>query len=320
MSEKAFDKNAVIKFDVTEQALLDLEQQWPSSSIPADLSIKENYNLVKEGVSTLRNIRLKVEARRKELKADALEYGKKVDSSAKGIKERILAIEEPIKKAKTDYDTKIELEKREKIRLEEERVQGIADRIAEIRAKVEANISSDSATINSAIISLEKHIDVESWADEFCEKAKLALVETGNKLSELHAMKLQSEQAAEREAEAEKKRLAKEEEARVELENEAKRVAEQNAETQRKLDEEKAKLDKEREEFKAELLQLQLEAEAEKKRKADSKKAKKEVEKRTREAFDALVAIMDSKSSVANIAGDVIDAIKDGEIPHVTFE
>jgi len=339
-----FSKNAVIVFDVTEKAIVDLEQLWQAEAIPKDLSIKEDYELVKNGVATIRKLRSAVETRRKELKKDALEYGKQVDLTAKGISERLLAIETPIKLAKTTYDEKIEIAKREKLRLEEERVDAISLRIANIRALVEAHISSDAATIRRVIVETNDGWPCE-WAEEFQEKANSATIETMAKLEELFSMKEQSENAAKTAKEAEDKRLADEEKARIIREKDAEALAEKNAAEKKKLDAERAAFQKEKDDHQAKVAGEEKKrldgiaaeekkkadktakeeekkrlADIEKKRKADTAKAKKEVEKRTKEAFDSIIAAISSDGSIAEKATNVIEAIKAGKVPHVTFE
>lgn len=348
MSEEkkvTFSKNAVIVFDVTEKAIVDLEQLWQAEAIPKDLSIKEDYNLVKDGVATIRKLRSAVEARRKELKKDALDYGKQVDLTAKGISERLIAIETPIKLAKTTYDEKVEIAKREKIRIEEERVDGIALRIANIRALVEANISSDAATINDVIYDLQKDCDVEEWAQEFADKATEAINASVEKLIELFEMKLSSENAAKAAKEVEDKRLADEEQARITREEDAEALAEENAAEKKKLDAERAAFQKEKDDHQAKVDAEEKKrldgiaaeekkkadktakeeekkrlADIEKKRKADTKKAKKEVEKRTKEAVDSICVVLISEGVSSAVASSIIELIKADKVPHVTFE
>lgn len=341
-----FDANQVISFDVTEAAIRAVEQKWAPEGIPSDLAVKENYELIRAGVAECRTLRGKVEAKRKEMKAGALAYGKMVDTAAKEITERLLAVETPIKEAKDAHDTAIELAKREKARKEEERVQGIADRIAGIRAKVEASISANSSTIKDYIDELYAD-SPDTWAAEFCDKALLAVAETTSKLEELYNMKLQSEQAAELAKAAEADRLAKEEADRKAREEETTRLAKENAAKQAELDKEKAefeaekakfaeaKAEAEREEAAKENAARQAELdkekaafeaakkEAEGKRLADEKKAaeelkkkaKKEVEKRKKEAMLCLEEYVDGETSLR-----IIDAIIAGEIKNVTFE
>ena len=96
---------APIVYDVTEEGLKALENKW--SQVP-DVTQKEGYALCEAACKELRTVRVAVEKRRKELKADALEYGRKVDSTAKAISERIEAVENPMKTAKEAEDARKE--------------------------------------------------------------------------------------------------------------------------------------------------------------------------------------------------------------------
>ena len=207
-------KNQVISYSVTMAQIAKLAKEY--KEVPADLTVKANYALVKKATSQLRGLRGEVEARRKELKSDALVYGRKVDAAAKEITEKLVEIEEPFATAKKEFDTRIELEKREKALAEERRVDGINERIAAISVLVQAHISSRSIEIVSALNDLgNNHTPVEEWAMEFSDKAKSVMQETTAKLQELYAMKLQQETAEADRLAAEAKRKEEEEAARV---------------------------------------------------------------------------------------------------------
>ena len=73
-------KTQVIKFSITEQALALLETTYSIEKlqkIENHLSDKQNYKTVHDAVSYIRKQRGAVESHRKNLKSDALEYGKK---------------------------------------------------------------------------------------------------------------------------------------------------------------------------------------------------------------------------------------------------
>ena len=62
------------------------------------------YEEVRLAIADCRDTRVAVESKRKELKADALEYGRRVDSVAKSITAMIETIEEPLKTKKAAVD------------------------------------------------------------------------------------------------------------------------------------------------------------------------------------------------------------------------
>ena len=189
-------KTQVIKFSITEQALALLETTYSIEKlqkIENHLSDKQNYKTVHDAVSYIRKQRGAVESHRKNLKSDALEYGKKVDSAAREIKERLLAVEIPWKGAKAAFDTAVEIEKRKAAAAEEKRVDDINERIANIKALVERSISASTTIIEAAINELNG-MSVE-WADEFEIKATDVIATTKIKLEELYALKSNAEKA-----------------------------------------------------------------------------------------------------------------------------
>jgi hypothetical protein len=327
VSEATTINTAVIEYSVTEAAMEELEAQYPLEAIPADLSIKENYTYVKKGIAHIRGLRSEVETHRKGLKKDALEYGRKVDAAAKTIKDRLLAIEAPMKDAKTAYDTEVEIKKREAARKEEERIDAIASRITKIKAAVEANISSDSGKIKQVIDKIAQ-VAPKEWADEFTEKAEAVIAETMEKLHELLAMKEKAEKAAEIAARTEKKRKEEEERARVEHEKELVRLKEENEREAKRLAEEKAKLQKEKEAIEAEKRRKAEEerkgAEEERHRKEEERK-KAETEKSTKLAKENEEKnIHDAIGALERFIGldkvdAVLTAIRNDEIPHVRW-
>lgn len=89
----------------------------------------QGYELVRLAIGDLRNARVAIEKRRKELKADSLEYGRKVDAVAKHLTEKIEAIEQPLKAAKATVDD-------EKARIKAEQ-EAAAQRVIEEKMRAE---------------------------------------------------------------------------------------------------------------------------------------------------------------------------------------
>lgn len=240
------------KFDPVKAGLAELTKLY-SAGPPADLSVPENYEACRLACSEMRKKRTGAEKIRKELKADALEYGRKVDGIAKSIIDHIANLEEPYAKAKKDYDTKVEIEKREKALAEERRVDGIASRIAGIGALVTAHVSSSSEVIAKLIPGLKDDLMLtKDWAMEFADKATSIINETLTKLEELHAMKVQQEQFAAEKAKAEKEAAEKAEADRIQREKEAEAERERLAKEREKLAAEQAELERQRAEHQAE--------------------------------------------------------------------
>ncbi len=320
------EPRGMVTYSVTDAEIDKLAEEF--KEVPADLTVKANYEICRKATATIRGMRGDVEKRRKELKADALAWGKKVDGEAKAITEKLLAIEEPFAIAKKDFDTAVEIAKREAALAEERRVDGIADRIALIKATVNACISSSSKEIEDVMARISgSDLPVEFWAMEFAEKANAVVAETWEKLDELRKMKIVQEEAAIKIAEAEDKRKAEEEQRRKEedlaraawekeLEDERAKIAAERAE----LDAMKAKIEaneKAKEDERIAVIHAE-QKEAERKQEEEEKKNLQSPATQGNEYFDAGNAIF----SITNdtwITNRIMGAIVRGEIPNVIF-
>ena len=213
--------------------------------VPEDLSVKENYAHVTKGVSLLRTFRTSLDKQRKKLNEDdqaRIKFRNSVTAELIGISS---AIEDPLITAKKDYDTAVELAKREAILREEARIEAINERIATIRASVSNHVGQGSEVIAREIDKLNKSREDITWAQEFSAKAVEVLDASLAQLGEILALKIGQEQAAKEKAEreAEEKRLA-------EIER-VKREAEADAE-RRRLKAEREQLEAEKAKLKAE--------------------------------------------------------------------
>ena len=137
-------KNETILPSATEQAIAKIEftDTKAFESIVAAINGLANkyrglkitdtasYKVVVSGIAEMRNLRISVESRRKEKKADILVAGRQIDSGAKKIAELLLPIEKELKDTKDAEDTRKEAIKTEKDRLEKERIESIQAKIA----------------------------------------------------------------------------------------------------------------------------------------------------------------------------------------------
>jgi hypothetical protein len=306
----------VIKYDITDAALDKLQEKY--AEVP-DVNSKEGYEAVKSGIREVRKLRTSVEKKRKELKADALEYGRRVDAEAKRITDALLSIEEPMKEAKQEFDAKKEAEKQAKIRAEEERKQKIEDKIAAIKNSPVACVSASSEDIETQIKALEGiDVTVEEY-EEYHPVAAAAKVEAVAHLKQLY------DEAVRRETED---RLRAEEEER--LAKEKAEFEQQRAAEEKKRKEEQAKIDAENERLRKEKEKLEAEQRAEEERKAKEAEEKRLAEERKKqeEADKKLQKKKrgESLSGINEIVGDLevsgnlLDAIVAGKIPNVRWE
>jgi hypothetical protein len=182
----------------------------------------DGFKAVHSARIVVKGLRVDVEKRRKELKADALSWGKKVDSEAKRIFSKI----EPIETHLTNEEEKITKEKEriaaEKAKREECRVNLIRERIEFIRSVPnKITLSTRADEIRRIIESFIGTIKEEIY-QEFTATAKAAYAESVAKIEAALSARVQFE-AEEVERQAESARLAKE---RAELERQR---AEENA-------------------------------------------------------------------------------------------
>lgn len=104
MSATAVQLSAVVAhpvvYPVTEAEIAAARQKY--AALTADT--KEGYEEVRLALGRLRTARTSIEARRKELKADSLEYGRRVDSAAKKLTAMVEEIEQPLQAKKDAVD------------------------------------------------------------------------------------------------------------------------------------------------------------------------------------------------------------------------
>jgi hypothetical protein len=120
----------LVRYDVTEAQITETRAKY--SSLSADTW--KGYEEVRIAIGHLRDTRVAIEKRRVELKADALAYGRLVDSEAKRFTGLLLEIEEPLKTKKAAVD---EEKAREKAFREAEARRVIEEELAAKRAKEE---------------------------------------------------------------------------------------------------------------------------------------------------------------------------------------
>ncbi len=193
-------ETALVKYDITDAAIAEIENRYMGLVI-VDLEDKEQFDIVHSARMVVKEKRIDVEKTRKGLKADALAWGKKVDTEAK----RIFALLEPIEthldkeeKKVTDEQKRIKAEEDEKERVI---IQGRVDELAKYN-------------------SMYPFFDVAGWTDGefdshliiakddyFDEKEQKRLEEAAHIAEDARLKKVKEEQeaVAKRQAEAQKK-------------------------------------------------------------------------------------------------------------------
>lgn len=163
--------NTVIKFSVTDQAIAELKQKH--GGIVVNFGDTKGYKALSSAIAEIRIKRGEVETTRKELKADALEYGRKVDAEAKRITAALEEIEQPLKGMKEAYDTEVERVKAEKLAQEAARIAAIQAKISRITNAPAKASGKDSTGIKEALEALQAYAIDDSF-QELAGQADLA--------------------------------------------------------------------------------------------------------------------------------------------------
>lgn len=299
-------KHLPIKYNLPDSVISKMEAEYSHLEITDSKSYKE----VKQAIARVRSLRVSVEKKRKELKADALTYGRRVDAEAKRLTKLILPIENRLKEIKLAED-----ERRAAIKAEQEAKE--KERIERIRSKINAFPPSNeqipqlvkmtAEEIKQLQEELKYIIITPDIFEEFTEEAIKTSADKKILLQEAYTARIQADakeaarKRAEREAEAkrieEEKRLAaikaeqeaafrlaekerKEEEARL------KKIAEEQARISAEIQAEKERIEAEKQAFQRqqELIrqeeQKRIEAEKQAKLKAEQEKLKEEERKK----------------------------------------
>ena len=184
MSESA----ALVTYSVTEEQIAETKARYAALSCDTP----KGYEEVRLAIAEVRDARVAVEKRRVELKADALAYGRLVDSRAKALTALLVEIEEPLKAKKQAVDD-------EKARL---RAEAEAAKRAAIEAEIAAKRAEEEAQARLVREAEERRLAEERAAIE-AERAKLAEAQAA-----LEAARKAEEERRENERRAEEAKLA----------------------------------------------------------------------------------------------------------------
>jgi hypothetical protein len=203
---------------------------------------KEGYELRRKTIADLRKIRTTIEARRKELKADSLAYGRRIDAFAKHWTAQIEAIENPLVLEKQAVDeakekAKREAEEAERRKQEEEarqRIQAEEARLAEIRKQEEAKLAEERDKLRRAAELLRQEAEAQEAERRKAEADHLARLQEIDRQQQESAAKQKAEQdridAQRREIEAEQFRLGAEKRAKEQAERDQVEAAQREKE------------------------------------------------------------------------------------------
>jgi len=187
-----------VDYGVAETTISDLKSRY------SGLTIRSNadYEKVRLAIADVRAIRVGVEKSRKELKADALEFGRRVDAEAKRVTALLEEVETPLLV--------------EKLRVDRERAAQRERKEAEARAKAEAEIAEAKRLEEERIATEQAKREAELAAERERLVAERAALEASQR--ELDAARLEFERARQAELDRANAERAKVQAEREELE------------------------------------------------------------------------------------------------------
>lgn len=156
----------LVKYNITDARIAELRSEF--TGLTADTP--KGYEAVRVAIATVRDIRVGVEKRRKELKEDSLAWGRKVDSEAKRLTALLEEIENPLKEAKALVDEAKERAKRE---AEEKARKAEEERLAALKAAEEARLKAEREAEEARIAAERERLAAER-AEFEAQQAALA--------------------------------------------------------------------------------------------------------------------------------------------------
>jgi DNA repair exonuclease SbcCD ATPase subunit len=227
------------RFTPTEQKIAAMREQYMPLTI-RDVNDTEGYKAVHAARMVVKADRVTVEKLRKDMKAEALEYGRRVDSEAKRITGLLEPIETHLTQQEDAYTAELDRIKNAARLKAEAELKAIADAAAaEIKAEQEAEnarLSAERAELQrqrEAMAAEQKKIDETRRAQE-AEANRLAKIES-DRLHVIEVEKARAESAEKARIETEQ-RIAREtaaKEAAVKAKAEAEEAARIKAEALR---------------------------------------------------------------------------------------
>lgn len=266
-----------ITYPVIAEHIQELAQRYMPLAVQG-VSDKKGLEVVHAARMEMRNLRVSIEKRRKELKADSLEYGKKVDEAAKALTKLIEPIESHLEKE----EAIVEREK-ERLRREEE-----VKRQAKLQQRLD-QLTAVGAMRHPSVVEIltdEEFADtLENCTREFEEKQAREAAEAEQRRQEQERLELERAELARIKAKQEEElaEARRQEEERLSAEREALEIERRKqAEEQARVDAERARLDAEKQRLADEEAERQRQIELEKAKAEAAERAKREAEERAR--------------------------------------
>lgn len=293
---------ALVEFKNVDAGIAALREKH--AGVVFDVATKTGMEAAKAARAEVRAPRLRVEQIRKEAKAPLLALGREIDAEARRITEALTAIEDPI-----DAQIKAEEERRERER--QEAIQREAERVAEIRRRIDAirgwpaQYAGQSTALLTQAIGQARGYVIDATFGEFQDEAARELAKAIGLLEREHAG---AEQREKERAELDRLRAEQAERERIEAER---RAAEERAAAERRAAEE-AELKARREK----LEQEEREAREQRERERQAREAEDRRVREIRERIHELHAIVNASNGADSKA--ILHAIE--TLTHLTLD
>lgn len=322
-------QTTAVSFPVADAAIAEMREKYMPLKI-AGVNDRAGYVMVRQARIEVKEKRCAVENRRKELKADAIEWGRKVDAEAKRLTSLLTPIEEHLDAQEKAHDAEKERIKREVEESQRRRLQSRVDAMSKCRGSVYV-ASLAAMTDEEFDIALQAAIKADEIRQqaEAEQKAERDRIEAerreAERLAEEERRKAEESRLAAARAEMERQRHMQAER-ETELAAERKRFEAEAREKQRleaeRLAAERAELDRQRKEQ----AEAQAKIDAENRRIADDRSAKERAEQAERERIKAAERKSAEAARIESLRPDreklmgVVTAIRAIEIPEVSAE
>ena len=214
------------EYSLTQVQLVQLAEEYDPSLIPEAKAVgDEGYVEIHEKVMAITKVRTNVERKRKDLKRDALAWGRLVDGEAKRLTGIVEDLESPWRAVKTELDAEERRLAEEKLAAEQARVAQIEGNIADIRSRTEGLLNMTADAIAARMADLDSIEITEEAFGEFTEAATAMCSAVDATLHSAYRERLAFEESQARLAE-DRAILKKEQEA---LKREQDKLASENA-------------------------------------------------------------------------------------------
>ena len=153
--EDSFIKSQLVKFNVVDSEIAQLSVKFGNLTIKG-IDDKEGYRLVRTARLEMKNYRVNIDKKRKELNEDALKWQRSINAEAKRLTDMLVPTEKYLETLEKDYLNEIEAIKRaefekaeadrkEKLRIEEEARKAEQARLDAIRKEEQARLDAQRA-------------------------------------------------------------------------------------------------------------------------------------------------------------------------------